>query len=263
MHDMGNIVSLEDVRQKRVINGLINGIGEMYSEAGEIIVEYARLVVQDPEKAIDELYGFNKKVRNVNKERAFIESLVGPNQDWTGPIFSLVGNIYPELNKQAREKALRKTLQILDKINYMYVQWDVEKINEPLFVRDIQVSRPIYWPGYEQQTKFLEKNTTWKDFLEKRKELITSDFLLAFAISKPKHASLEIRTKFYDSNKELMDRTSEAIGGILYNESERFHEREKLTLEEYITDNIKKFDPLLHEKIYKAIEEKDWIKIER
>ena len=254
---MGNVLSFRDGRTKRVINQ----IGRMYNKANNLTQEYYQLMLNDPDKGIEELPNFLRGVRKINPEPALESMAGGPNHDWTGPMLNIIGIVYPILKIENREKALVKCLDFLDGLRYDYSQNHVELINEPLLIRDIIISRTIYWPGYQIYIDQLDKNKTWKDFkpyLEKTK----SEFFLAYAVTKHEHSSIEVRTKFYKTFPDLMIRTKQAIGGIIYDEAKRYHEKDKITIEKYIDDTIIKYDPLLHNDIRKSMLEEDWIKID-
>lgn len=201
---------------------------------------------------------FLDQVRGINGSR-WCESIAGgPNTDFTVPILGIIGAMYPYLENDQQREGLVRCLDYLDGINCLYSQNHVQRIDEPWLVRDIIISRPAYWCGYEQYTALLKEHPAWADF-SKRIDTADSEFWLAIAVTRHKYSSLEVRTRFYKNFPELTDRTLDAIAGITFEESRRCHEGCKKTLEEDIADSMAMYDPLLHRDIYQKMGEKNWI----
>jgi len=256
---MGDLISFEGKRSWIQIKRFFTGIGE---QASSIASEYQSLMLNDPRRAIGELNSFLDRVRNINNGRGWESFCGGPNDDVTVPLLNIVGSLYPHLDRPSKTEGLRQCLGYLDRLNYFYSQNNVVRIDEPLLVRDIVISsRGLYWCGYEKYLKILDQNGSWSDFYPHIQQA-DSEFWLALAVTRPKHASLEVRTRFYKMFPSLMDRTLDAISGITYEESSRCHEKEGKTLEEDVNASLEMYDVNLHDRMRQKMSEKSWINLE-
>lgn len=251
---MVEIIDFKEVSRKRLVDKLVFTLGFMYDEAEEIANSYYELMIENPLVAIEKLPNFIRQARNINSVLG--EAYAGgPNHDWTGPMLNILGIMYPLLERDARKEGLLKCLNFLEGIRYDYSQNNVELIDEPWLVADIVINRPLYWCGYKEYIILLEKNPKWVDFSQ-HIDSAKSDFWLTLAITRPKYSSLEIRANFYRQFSDLIDRTEDAIAAIIFNYAQQESQKE-----EYIEENLLKYDAFLHKDIRKKIEEKKWIKL--
>lgn len=255
---MGDILDFEKAYRERMIDRLMNQFGTMYQQAGVVADDYFKLMLENPEEAIRKMPEFIDRARDINPVRAYEAMAGGPNHDWTGPMLDILGTVYPELERNTREKGLRQCMNFLDGLNYFNSQDNVALINEPWLASDIVITRPLYWCGYEQYCDLAKQNKSWKDFSEKMKSA-RSSFWLAMAITRPEYASLEVRKNFHEQFPTLMDRTKDAIAAMVAVYGARRAEREGLELADCINEELVKRDPILHKDIRAKIEEKKWV----
>ncbi len=255
---MGDLLDFEKAYRERMVSKLMNQLGTMYQQANGVANDYYQLILKNPEEAIQRLPEFIERARDINPVRAYEAMAGGPNHDWTGPMLDILGIVYPELEKDAREKGLRQCMNFLDGLNSFYSQNHVELINDPWLASDIVITRPLYWCGYKQYCDLAEQNKSWKDFSEKMNSA-RSAFWLAMAITHPEYASLEVRKNFHETFPTLMDRTKDAIAAMVAVYGGRKAEREGLELADCIEERLAKHDPMLYDNIRAKIEEKKWI----
>lgn len=91
----GKTVSAEDI---------IRIFTNMNVKAKKIAEDFSQLMVNNPSLAIQELPDFLKKVRDINKHRAYEAVAGGPNHDWTGPILDIIGIMYPPWKKVPEQR---------------------------------------------------------------------------------------------------------------------------------------------------------------
>lgn len=128
---MVEIIDIKVVYSRKSLEKAIGKMERFYDKAGSIANEYYSLMQENPDKAITELPQFLERVRNINENRYFCETLVGPNHDWTAPLFNVLGSLYHTLDREYREKILFKTMNYLDGLRFDYAQDNVELINNP------------------------------------------------------------------------------------------------------------------------------------
>lgn len=254
---MGDVIDAEKIFLERRVQRVINGIGDMYQQAGEVASAYYQLMLAKPEEAIQRFPEFMEKARGVNP--GIGEAMAGgPNHDWTAPIINIVGIIYSAQERNIRKNILQQCMNFLDGINYLNSQRNVALINDPWLAADIVITRPLYWCGYKEYCDLIKENKTWQEFSGKI-ETTRSDFWLAMAVTHPEHASLDIRTQFYKQYPTLMDRTEDAIAAMVAVYGGRKAERNGVPLETCINKRLVKHDPMLHDDIRRKIEEEKWI----
>src|SRR3989338_7993034 len=117
---MGDLLDFEKAYHERAVSKLMNQLGTMYQQANGVANDYYQLMLENPEEAIQRLPEFIERARDINPVRAYEAMAGGPNQDWIGPLFNIVGTIYPELDRTAREQGLRQCMNFLDGLNYLY-----------------------------------------------------------------------------------------------------------------------------------------------
>lgn len=234
----------------------------MDQQAADITANYDEQVRIDPEGAIKRLKSALEVVRNVVRDRAFVEAIAsGPNPEYTGSILQLAGRVYPTLDKEARKIVLSCCLTFLDSLRYGVSQENVEYINEPWLVGDILVNRGLYNPGYEHEARILNENKTWND-LRPHLESARSAFWICLAITRIGFASPEIQFRFYTLFPSLTDRTKDVIAALITKYAKQDHEKTGVDFEQALNDHISSFDPQIHQDIRKKILEEKWIDLE-
>ncbi len=259
---MGECIDIRARWQEKSLKEALGAIDGLYARAEGIVEEYELLMEDDPLFANRRLLEYIRKARDVNPEPAYETMAGGPNQDWIAPLFNTLGTVYPYLEHQTRKEGLGLVLGYLDGLRYDYSQNHMELIHEPWLFSDIIINRWLYWPGFEREARLLAENRTWNGF-QRHMSTAKSQFLLTFAVMKPKHSSLEVRTAFYKEFPDLVDRTMDGVAAIMNDEA--FHEEEErgITYEEALLPHLNKNDPLLHEAIRAKIKEAKWITLAR
>ena len=143
----------------------------------------------------------------------------GPFPGATIPLLNVLGGIYPNVSKELREEVLWKAMNFLDMQNYYLSQDNVSGIDEPLLVRDIILTRPLYWPGYQKYADTLKDCVIWSDveslLIKKtdKGDLWDTDsiFWLAYTLSHNEHSNSEIREAFSANFPSELDRTKDTI----------------------------------------------------
>ena len=240
------------------------------------LLQVAPLVEQlkdDPDQAIDRIFlTYNNALNdayageNGINRRAFIESLAGgPNEVVPSAVYNAVGAVYPYLERPQRDKALRQILNILDGINYRYVQSShTPFIREPLLLADITICRGIYWPGLEEGVNLMKRYSCFAELKEKtideeglfRKNKVKSDFVLAAALVHGKNSSWG--NDYIDTaHPEFLNRVFKGIVAIDF----------ARTPPEEFESIVKEFHEVWPERFCKRIEpirqEADWVDYSR
>lgn len=257
---MNEPIDIKEILRQKLVDKIMEEWGKKNNKAGEVANSYYQLMSENPMEAVQRLPEFIEKVRNVNENKALTESVAGPNQDWTAPMFNVLGIIYPTLEKDARKEGLVKVLGFLDQLNYYYAQPHVALISEPWLVGDIIINRSFYWCGYQEYCDFLDENKSWAQFLH-NKGKVESEFWMAMAVIFIGHASQEVRKNFYEQNHDLIDRTQDAIAAISFDHAQREKKENGTPIEEYLKKSLSKYDPLLRDNIREKITEEKWVRL--
>ncbi len=243
-------------RSKKWVERVIEGLGDMYGDANQNVEEYAALLRRDVRSGIAELPSFIAEARSINK---IPDSMVGgPNTDWTVPLLNIVGNVYPELERDTRREALKHIMNYLDGLNYVYSQNHIEGIDEPWLAADVVITRPLYWPGFSQYTELLEKHRTWKE-VQAHMKTIRSAFWMAMAVVRREFASDEVRRNFYQHFPTLIDRTQDGIAGLISDHAESESIKEGTEFKHNVEKRLFKYDANLVSELLGKIKERKWI----
>lgn len=256
---MGDIISIAERLNEKNIGKLLTQLDELHNKGLSFSRDFSRLLEENPNEAVKKIANYLDSAKYGGVEKRVVG--IDPNQDYTGPILDLFGNIYPIFDRETRKEGLSQCLSFLDKLNYFQAQFNVEYINEPWLAADILINRGLYWCGYQEYCDILGETSMWKD-LSERLGKMKSRFWLAMAIINYKHSSLEIRTKFYKEFPNLIDRAQDAIAALTFNHAQNADKRDGTPVEEYIDESLSKYDPILHNKIRKKMGEKKWIRID-
>jgi len=247
------------------------------------------------DESLDKAYTNSKTGENT---RSFIEAAAGgPHEAIPSALYNSIGTIYPFFDRNLRDYALGKILNIMDKINNRYIQIaHTPYIREPLLLTDICISRQLYWPGLEGEEgeRLIKKyNPLFCDFKTElineegffNKNKIKSDFLVAYSLLRKDFCNwgeeyAEIANerfldrvlqgitamRFADYFK-LKSLSQEEIEGINYEAKDsNFYSKNKLKLDNSLDRNIslgrnrlmELLPQSLHGKIEEKIEQKDW-----
>ena len=195
-------------------------------------------------------------VRNKKYER---EPHIGDDFVPDTGLYNAVGAIYPLLDREQRDDAVRAHLRQFDQVNNMYVSLNhTPFIREPLLLADITILRAGYWPGLKDE-KDLWKNRD-KDVIADviagglfDPSKVQSDFLVAYALLRSDF------TSFGDdfvvaANPDFLNRVLKGIVAL------RFAKRED---PEEIEAGRNRLYKILPESVHDRIEplrlEADWI----
>ena len=175
-------------------------------------------------------------------------------------LYDAVGAIYPLLNRDQKNDAIRAHLSQFDGLNYLAVNSNhTPYIREPLLLSDIVIARPLYWPGLKDERHlwegknnfaYLEKNIMAGDGLFDRTK-VKSDFLVAYALMRKDF------TSFGDDyvravNPKFLDRVMKGIVALRFAKSpEKEIENRRNRLYELLPKAT-------HEKIEHFRKEADW-----
>jgi hypothetical protein len=221
------------------------------------------IVNSDPEAAVTRIKEFILKARDTAGPNShFWEGFVGgPNPDWMAPTLNAIGLIYPDLKTEVRKVAFKSVMGFLDGLKYGYSQNQVEVIDEPWLVADIVINRPLYWSGYADYIKILEKYRTWKD-LYPHLSGAKSNFWLAYTVAKPEYASEDIRNNYFKIFPSLVDRTQDAIAAMAVVINQTFFISQGESFEEAVSNDLSQVDVRLVDGIKRKMQEKKWIDLD-
>lgn len=239
------------------------------------IAPFAEMLKDDPKRAIETIFEVYNRALNeaytddsgVNN-RDFVEAVAGgPCETIPWDLYNAVGAVYPYLEREQKDRALGKVLNILDSRNYAEVnggrgEGHTPGIREPLLLSDICIARPLYWPGlYDEEHK-------WKkyiDFSELRAEMIdengmfrtdrvNSDFLVAYALLR--RGMCDFGEEYVNAaNPAFLERTLRGIVALRFSG--------KPMSDEKIEKGRNRLEGLLPKSVHHRIEplrkEADWV----
>lgn len=231
------------------------------------IEPFIELSENDPERAVDEFPSVLKNVLELS-DGFFKGSMAGgPDSEATGPILNTIGAIYSKLPKTVREKALTQSLYFLDRLDYFNSQNNVELIDEPWLVGDIVINRPLYWCGYKEYVKRLERVTTIDDFkrefVRKRGYVdyidVKSMFWLTYTFSRKEYNPDAPRMFFSELFPDIIDRTQDAIAALIVYHSKVDEKNEHTPYLTGVENHMKKYVEEWQYPIREKIEDAKWI----
>ena len=230
---------------------------------------FAEMLKDNPDRAIDMIFEvYNKALDDAYTDdegknvRAFIESIAGgPHEAIPSAVYNAVGEVYPYLERPQKDKALRRVLNILDGINYVYVQNShTPFIREPLFLADISVCRWLYWPGVEDGIGLMKKYSTFEELKDEtiderglfRRDRVRSDFVLATALMHGKYS--QWGDNYIDvANPTFLDRVFKGIVAVDF----------ARVPQEKLESRLKEFHEVWPERFKQRLDsirqEKDWV----
>lgn len=139
-------------------------------------------------------------------------------------LYNAVGAIYPLLNREQRDEALRAHLHQFDGLNYSAVNTNhTPFIREPLLLTDITITNRFYWPGFlDEEAKW--KGKSLKDLQEEgilqenglfNPEEVQNDFLFAYALMRTDHSDIaEDYAKI--AHPDFLERTLKGISAMRF-----------------------------------------------
>ena len=118
----------------------------------EYIRPLAQALMDDPKKAIEQIFNsYNKALDSAyGKDKSFIFAIAGgPYETIPWALYNAVGAVYPYLERDMKDLALGKILNILDRLNYADVNGlrgigYTTGIREPLLLSDIGIVRACF-----------------------------------------------------------------------------------------------------------------------
>jgi hypothetical protein len=238
------------------------------------VLPLAERLMDDPDRAIDDIFVIYDRALNDayrdddgRNDRALVESIAGgPHEAVPWAVYNAVGTAYPYLEREQRDKALEKILQILDKRNYLEVNGAVARghttgIREPLLLADIVLARPPYWPGlFDEQHIWKDKLTFWEiqnEIMDENKmfrpDKVNSDFLVATAFLNPRV------TQFGEAYAEAVNPAflERVLKGNIAIEFGRKKVPEEI--EERKRELLEALPETLHDRLDPILEEADWV----
>ncbi len=162
-------------------------------------VSLEQLLREDPRKAIEMVPSILDRGLNTaytqedgTNVRSFVQATCGgPCETVPQAVYNAVGDAYPMLSRELKDRAVCTISRILDRQNYLTSQLQIEGLREPLLIADLVLaSNHLYWPGLNEGCSLLKK---YDDFFEIWKEIagenglfdrakVNSDFLVAYAL---------------------------------------------------------------------------------
>jgi len=254
----------------KIIEGLNKSL-DSYEAAAIIHVEpLAQMLKDNPNKAIDMIFNvYNKALDSAYTDsegknmRGFIEAVAGgPHETVPSAVYNAVGEVYPYLERPQKDKALRKVLDCMDKINYVYVNVShTPFIREPSLLSDIQIVRWLYWPGLHDDEHLWENKTDFSEIQDEimdkhgmfRKNVVRSDFLVAYSLLRKDIGNFG---EEYASaaNPEFLERVMKGIVAMRFAHAES---------EQEVIKGKRRLEGLLPESLHSRIEplrlERDWV----
>jgi hypothetical protein len=193
----------DDGMNENFFKELSNQFMKHYNLSRDVAENFSQEIWKNPEKALDSLIGwYNESLdkaytnpKTGENNRAFVEMTCGgPHEAIPSAVYNCIGEIYPFLNRDLKNKALKKIFGILDFQNIRNIQFShTPYIREPLLLSDISISRQMYWPGLaEGEGEYLIKkyNNLFCDFKFEnltedgffKRDKVKSDFIVAYSI---------------------------------------------------------------------------------
>ncbi len=288
----------------KIFEELNNKFRKHYNLSKEVSENFSQMLWQDPEKALDSLLGeYDKSLDRAYTDsktgenvRGFIEAIAGgPHEAIPSSFYNCVGEIYPVLNRNLRNKALDKILGVLDMINSRYITIShTPYIKEPLLLSDISILRALYWPGLEDGENLIKKFALFSDFKFEcltedgffKRDKVDSDFIVAYSILRNDICNwgedyLEVVNKSFLDRVikgvvgmrfahyfELKNLSEEEIEGINHEaEDENYYPKIKENLNQILANKISNqrkrlrelLPPSLHKTIDDKLNEQDWV----
>lgn len=243
------------------------------------VAPFAEMLVSNPDKAIDMIpQVYNEALNDAyGKNRSYVEALAGgPMETIPWALYNSVGEVYPNLTRFQRDRALKHILSILDKRNYMEVNGAIgvghtTGIREPLLLSDIAIIYPLYWPGLDEGRVLIKEASNFFDF---QKEFIdsnglfvrgkvegdpilrrgvNSDFVMAYSLLRADICDFG-ESYIRIANPGFLERTLKGIVAMRF---------ARATDEEKIEQGRKRLKELLPESVHNRIEplrqERDWV----
>ena len=251
-------------RRRELVDRLL-GEFEQLNQAAVINGQtFAELAESDLLEAISRLPEFIEKTRNINPGRSFVEAVAGgPNQDWIVPLFNVVGEFYPELERDVRKSFLRQCLRYLDQRNYFEAQNHVEMLEDPMLIADVIINRSLYWPGFRQFADLLRTCRT-KDELVQVPDYKLGSFWTCLAVMwNGDWITLPLRQWYYQNYADLLDRSLCFAAAKTHTRVERMATESELQFFDCVTTYLnERFDSTLHDRIQDRMKQKKWILLE-
>ncbi len=176
-------------------------------------------------------------------------------------LYNAVGAIYPLLNKEQKNDAIKAHLKLFDGLNYLRTNTNhTPNIRDPQLLTDITIARTVYWPGLHNEEQLWKRKRSFarlqKDIMKENglfdESKVKSDFLVAYALMR------NDLTKFGDdyvkiANPSFLERVVKGIVALFVGEITKEKIKEKNRTKLY-----KLLPKAIHYRIEPLIEEADW-----
>ncbi len=262
-NEMAKILEFEEKARQCVTDRIISQIGSWYQVAGDNAAEFGELINRNPNEAVNKIPEFiQKAIHSCGPDSSYVNAVAGGfNPDFTAPLFDLVGQIYPDLPKNTRAKALRSILDSIGTQTYPVAQLSVETINEPWLVGDIVANEPFYRPGFKEYSDLLQQHQSWVQIYP-RLDKIRSAFWMSLAVIYEGSTSPEVRDNYYRFFPTLIDRTQDALAAYTMVYAQNNFLTKGVPLEEGVEKRLRKYDPKLRPSIRTKIVEQKWVDLD-
>ena len=294
--------------QENLFENVKNTLKNYYFLAEDYSEKFSQLLWENPKKALDEFFNIydealNKSYTNPKtgeNSRFFIEATCGgPHEAIPSALYNSVGTIYPILDRETKNYALKNILGILDSIRSDYVQIShTSCIHEPLLLSDIAIARPIYWPGLDEGKFLINKSKIFPDFKVEfmddqgffKKNKVNSDFIVGYSLLRSDFCNwgedyinianpnfldrtlkgiVSMRFSHFFSLKNLSEEEIEGINKEAEDSNFYSNIKDKFngSLDLGISNGEKRLKELLpsslHSKVKELILERDWVDFKR
>ncbi len=253
-------------RSERIAQEVVRGI-ETETDKHHLVAltdiePFVHVLRKDPDRAIGMIFEkYHDSLEKAYGKNEWITAIAGgPYEAIPIELWNAVGSVYPLLNRNQKNHALRQVLGVLDKENYFCSQGQVEGIREPQLVSDICVTRRLYWPGLSEGKSLIEKYNTFSS-LKKAvidesgmfdRDAVSSDFLVAVALLHPEICDFG-EDYVLVANPIFLNRT---LGAITAKFFAGVTDPQKI---EKSYANVKKWTPKsVHDRINAFVERRDW-----
>lgn len=180
-------------------------------------------------------------------------------------VYNSVGAVYPYLDREQKNRALKQVLNILDGLRSSYVNGaegigHTTGIREPLLLTDIVLVRGHYLPGIGESRNIVRQ---FPNFYEFRKGVmneqgefyvgqVKNDFLMSFTLLNSKYCDYgEDYANFaLEHTPEFLDRVLNGIAAIIYKRGPN-PDGEK--------NDVLPLPKKLHERIKQFGQKRDWV----
>lgn len=187
---------------------------------------------------------------NVGREPAFV----------TG----VMENIYSLLERDCREKGLKRMLSYFDNIGEKETRELLSKVEEPLFASDLYINRYILnrseWIPYREYSSWFEGEVSWESFKDKCPNC-KSRFWLTLAMLNVDYSPEGLRKSYINEFGDTVENCLEGLAGMLYEEVSIVSELYNSSFNDVFKERINQFDKSIRDGLLKKGGEGKWIRL--